>query len=96
MKTIDFNVSLRDINQEQITDKKLAHVLCEVLGSATKSENPMKLYGWYLELNKTGVLTLDNTDKKLLYNFIENNENVFLFVKGQLLDLLDSKDEPKK
>lgn len=90
MNTIDFNVPLKDINETPITDKKLATVLSEVLGSAAKVENPMKLYGWYIELRKSGKLNLDNTDKKLLHSFIESNETLFLFVKGQLLEIIDN------
>jgi hypothetical protein len=80
---------LKDLNQKTVTDKKLATVLCEVLGSATKVENPIKLYGWYVELNKSAKLSLDNSDERLLHSFIENNDNIFLFVKGQLLDILN-------
>ena len=95
MQTIDFNIPLIDLSQKPVQDKKLASVLSEVLGSATKVENPIKLYGWYQELHKSGKLTLDNADKRLLHSFIENNESLFLFVKGQLLDIIDSTAVPK-
>jgi hypothetical protein len=81
---------LKDLNQQKVDNKKLATVLCEVLGSAAKVDNPIKMYGWYTELHKTGKLVLDASDKKLLYDFLEKNESVFLFVKGQLLEILES------
>jgi hypothetical protein len=33
---------------------------------------------------------LDDSDKKLLYNFIETNDNVYLFVKGAILEALNN------
>ena len=92
MYTIDFNIPFKDLNQTVVDNgnKKLASVLSEVIGSAAKVENPMKFYGWHIELSKSGKLVLDDADKKLLYGFIESNENIFVFVKGQLLTLIDS------
>ena len=33
---------------------------------------------------------LDDSDKKLLYNFIENNDTIYLFVKGPILEVLNN------
>jgi hypothetical protein len=33
---------------------------------------------------------LDESDKRLLYNFIETNDTIYLFVKGPLLETLNN------
>ena len=79
IKTIDNSESM-----------KLSIALRTILATANKIENPLKAYGWYVKLENSDELMLDDSDKKLLYNFIENNDTIYLFVKGPILEVLNN------
>lgn len=86
MKKYDFSKNIIHAGNEI----KLSLALKDILGMAAKIENPLKFYGWYISLAESSELLLDEPDKKLLYNFIETNENIYLFVKGAILEILNN------
>lgn len=85
----DFNTNLCDLKGTETT-QKLAEPLAELVGTETKG-NARKLADWVKALNVDGILTLDRADKDLLVSILENSDRMFIFVKGQILDVLDSK-----
>ncbi len=89
MNKLNFNIPIIDVTGTPVSERKLSSALADILGMSTKVENPAKFYNWYRDLQKTGILTIDNIDKKLLQDFIINNENIYLFIKGQILDIIN-------
>jgi len=88
MKKYNFSKIIKTVdNTESI---KLSAALRNILAIANKIENPLKAYGWYTTLENSDELMLDESDKKLLYNFIETNDTIYLFVKGPLLETLNN------
>lgn len=87
MKKYNFNKTIKTF--DNLDSIKLSIALRNILAVANKIDNPLKAYGWYTTLEDSDELLLDDSDKKLLYNFIETNDNIYLFVKGALLEILN-------
>jgi len=88
MKKYNFSKLLKTVDNSE--SMKLSLALRNILGISNKIENPLKAYGWYVTLENSDELMLDDADKKLLYNFIETNDNIYLFVKGAILEALNN------
>jgi len=88
MKKYNFSRLIKTLDNSE--SMKLSTALRNILAIASKIENPMKAYGWYVTLENSDELILDDSDKRLLYNFIETNDTVFLFVKGAILETLNN------
>jgi hypothetical protein len=88
MKKYSFNKLIKTVDNSE--SMKLSTALRTILATANKIENPLKAYGWYVTLENSDELMLDDADKRLLYNFIETNDNIYLFVKGAILEALNN------
>jgi hypothetical protein len=88
MKKYSFNKLIKTVDNSE--SMKLSTALRTILATANKIENPLKAYGWYVTLENSDELMLDESDKKLLYNFIETNDTIYLFVKGAILESLNN------
>ena len=97
-KNYDFNkklfneggIAYADIpNIGEDVPKTLAQSLSAFLGTETKG-NTAKIYGWHKDLRNEHQLTLDDSDKEDLKKIIETSERLYIFIKGQLLDVLNS------
>jgi hypothetical protein len=86
-KTINFNVPLTNNDGKKVEGQNLSKVLSEFIGTQTKGQT-LKLYGWHKSLQVNDPLMLDEADQKTLTDLIENSETLFVFVKGQLLDVI--------
>ena len=87
MTTINFNVPLIDLKGEKAKDQTLSSVLSAYIGSRSKGQT-LKLYGWHKSLQVNDPLILDDADVEELKKLITDNEDLFVFVKGQLLDVI--------
>lgn len=83
----NFDVVAKEVNGED-AQKTLAEILAEFLGTETKG-NTVKLYYWYGCLQKTKSLDLDDVDKGTLTELITSTERLYVFLKGQLLEILN-------
>jgi hypothetical protein len=88
MKKYSFNKLIKTVDNSE--SMKLSTALRTILATANKIENPLKAYGWYVTLENSDELMLDESDKRLLYNFIETNDTIYLFVKGAILESLNN------
>lgn len=89
MITLDFNKPILDNKGATVEGQTLASTLSEILGTETEGKT-LKLYGWHKTLQQKKPLQLDESDYQDLKDLIEKNKNTFIFVKGQLLDVLNS------
>jgi len=88
MNKLDFSTSLKDFTGADVSPKKtLAAALSEFIGTETKGKT-LKLYGWHKSLQANPILELDDSDKEDLKKLIDEDERLFVFVKGQLLDVI--------
>lgn len=74
---------IKDIEGNE-TKKTIAETLAEILGTQSKG-NVVKIYGWYQKLHAGEPLNLDEADKEVLKNIIEQDERIFIYIKGQIL-----------
>lgn len=75
------------------TNQTVAEALSEIIGTQTKG-NTVKLYGWYQQLKDKQSLSLDEADYEMLKGLIEQDERIFVYVKGQLLKAIkDAKQQ---
>lgn len=90
--TFDFNVQAKEVSGESAAESRTLHsLLLEFLGTETKG-NTVKLCYWYGCLVGKKPLELDEPDRKELVEIIEKTERLFLFIKKQLLEILEKKD----
>lgn len=73
--------------------ESVGQTLGEVLSNTlmTVSAKPplsTKYFSWGLELIKSGVIEIDETDKKSLEDFINNSDNITVLTKGRLNEVL--------
>lgn len=84
--TYDFSIITKELDGSE-GKRTLAAILSEYLGTETKVA-ALKFFGWYNDLRNGKPLELDEADKKLFYDYIETNERIMVFLKGQILDVL--------
>lgn len=89
MTNLNFNLPLKDAKGEN-TNQTLSATLSELIGTETEGKT-LKLYGWHKALQVGDELNLDDADIQDLKNLIENNKRLFVFVKGQLLEVFKDK-----
>ena len=90
MQKFDFkNVLVGNDGQPAQNGQTLSKTLSEFLGRQTKGKS-LKLYGWHKDLQVGNDLNLDESDTTDLKKLIEEDENLFVFVKGQLLEVLNN------
>lgn len=84
--TYDFNITAKGLDGKDEKDT-LATIIASYLGSETDVA-ALKFFGWYNDLRNGKTLELDEVDKKLFSDYIENNKRMMVFVKGQALNVL--------
>jgi len=77
--TIDFHTTFKDHEGEDLKLQNLAlptmaRVMSDSLMAGTDGANAGKLVGWAIELEKGNTLELDDSDYKLLQNFVKNGK----------------------
>lgn len=87
MTTINFNITLIGTDGKEVPNQTLAQTLSQVIATETEGKT-LKLYGWHKELQVGNPLVLDDSDKADLEKLIDNHKTMFIFVKGQLLEVI--------
>jgi len=95
MTKIDLNVQLIDTTGNTVKDRTLAQTLSEIIATQTEGKT-LKLYGWHKTLQVGDPLILDDADKKDLEKLIDEHKTMFVFVKGQLLEVISNAKEEVK
>jgi hypothetical protein len=90
MKKLDFKKQLFDVHGKAVAGKTLAQVLSEIIGTETEGKS-LKLYGWHRTLMTDESLEMDDSDKADLRNLIDQHKTMFVYIKGQLLEIIDAK-----
>ncbi len=88
MRVIDLQKSVVDLSGHE-NDMSLGQVLANTLVGQTEGDS-IKLLDWAMALYKKGLISVDNTDFKWLYDFVKNNNNMVVLVKGQILKEMDN------
>ena len=81
--TLDFNGFFKQVDGTD-TDVKLSKSFAEFLASETTGD-ALKLLGFVEDLNSTGCLELDQSDKKALQVLVEGTNRMVVLLKGQIL-----------
>lgn len=84
----DFNIPAKDLSGNDEAGRTLTNVLAEFVGTEGKGDIP-KLCHWYGLLMSGKPLELDEPDAKKLIELITNSERIVVFVKTQLLSVLN-------
>lgn len=87
MHTINLNVPLVTVPGTEDPQQSLAKILADVLATETEGKT-LKLYGWYKTLQAGKELLLDDADLQDLRTLVDTNKRLFLYVKGQIMELL--------
>ena len=87
MNTINFNLPLIDVEGNPVPNRTLAATLSEIIATQTEGKT-LKLYGWHKTLQVGDSLIIDDSDKADLVKLIDEHKTMFVFVKGQLLDVI--------
>lgn len=93
MKNINLNFDLLQLDGSKF--ENAGKVIAGVLVSDTKDNDAIKLYGWALQLYEGKSISLDNSDFNKLRTFVNNHPNIFVLVKAQVINYLDSIKESK-
>lgn len=85
MEKYDFNTEFIDL--DDVAKGTLSKQLRFFLGMLPEGKT-IKLFGWYNEMKASGVLALDESDRKDLYDLIDTSK-LPIVLKGQLLKVLN-------
>lgn len=86
----NFNIKVKNIDGTERPDETLGKILAEFIGTEQKGKT-IKLYGWMKTLSVNDPLQLDESDRADLEKLIEETDRMFVFVKGQILEILKAK-----
>ena len=91
-KTVKFLEEGQEYDKEKHSsypDKMLGTELAYILG-AKKEGDSRKIGGWHKVLLTGKALELDKSDLRTLSDMIEEDKDIFIFFKSQILDVLDN------
>ena len=88
LKTVSFKGFLTDLSGKEMKEHKKNEVLSTMLAGLPKG-NAVKLYGWAMDIYRTGSVTVDKADMILLKELIENCETFTVLTKAQLLECFE-------
>ena len=83
---INLNKSITDLSGKEIEGSDLGQLLAQMLASASTKENAVKMYYWAQKLYAKEELDLDPSDTSILKSFVENNEQLTVLAKAQVLE----------
>ncbi|MBC7426720.1 MAG: hypothetical protein H7321_09315 [Bacteroidia bacterium] len=90
-KKFNFSAPLLDSKGKKISpEQSMSSTLSEMIGTETKGKT-IKLYDWHKTLQVHKEIDLDESDRLDLVKIIEESDRLFIFVKGQLLEVLNKK-----
>lgn len=82
---INLNKSIIDLSGKEIEGSNLGQLLAQMLASASTKENAVKMYYWAQKLYVGEEIDLDPSDLSILKSFVENNEQLTVLAKAQIL-----------
>lgn len=89
---LDFNKPLLNNKNEPMGKILLSDSLAQALmNSSVKPPIDAKYFLWGMELGKTGILKVDDIDKKILSDFIDNSESLTVLGRGRLRQVFENK-----
>lgn len=76
MQEIDFNFKFHDIDPAQESTAYAKDTLAAwlAMGSDNDENRIIKFYGWVKSLKEDGKISLDDADKKMLWDFVKSRE----------------------
>lgn len=89
MIEINLNVKTVDLNGKPLGNQTMGESLANILVGGVKGE-ALKFYDWAVALNKNGKISVDESDFKKIYSFVEESEFISVLLKAQLLRQLDT------
>lgn len=91
MKTIDLSFELKGLDGKNIAikDCNIAQAVANELAVSTEGDSIKKL-SWAMNLFQKGSIQVDSSDFNKFKEFIEENKNFTILLKGQILEYLDT------
>lgn len=92
MNTYDFSKNIKLFNGTEIAQNgKIASILAQAIGQENGKHIPPRKAGiWGIDLEKNGILQIDDADKRTLINYIESPECPLPnLTKYQILEVLE-------
>lgn len=87
---LDFSAPLLTAKGE-LTGITVGESLSNILmTSPAKPPLSTKYFSWGIDLVKTGIIELDEIDKKSLVDVIDNSDQITVLVKGRLHEVIDN------
>lgn len=91
---LDFSIPFLDPKGRSIGQTVGETVSTLLMQSPAKPPLSTKYFGWGLELVKSGIIEMDEVDKKGLIELINNSDNLTVISKGRILEVLDPQAMP--
>jgi len=88
MIKLNLNIPFVDLDGKQIGKETLGVDLAKTLVGGSKGE-ALKFYDWAVALHKGQEISVDNADIKKISEFIEQDTNMTVLLKAQLLKAID-------
>ena len=89
MPKVDFNVIAKGIDgKPDPKGSTIANLLAPIIGGRRSDKQTVKEFGWYNLLLSEKPLELDEADKEHFTEIIKTDPDIFLFFKGQVLEIL--------
>lgn len=85
---INLNKRLKDLSGKEIENSDMSKLVAQSLANSSAKENTVKMYYWATKLYNGEELDLDPTDQQLLKQLIEQNAELTVLAKAQILNEL--------
>lgn len=83
---INLNKSVLDLAGKEIPESNLGQLLSQLLAGASSKDNSVKMYYWAQKLYAGEELDLDPSDSLILKSFVEDNEQLTVLAKAQIIE----------
>ncbi len=83
---LNLNKTIVDLSGKEIEGSNLSQLLAQLLASSSTKEHAVKMYYWAQKLYALEELDLDPSDSSILKSFIEQNEQLTVLAKAQMLE----------
>jgi hypothetical protein len=97
----NFKIALLDLDDSKVVEDGNEVLLSSLLANNIRNspiteDIVVKMFGWAVDLKKTGELALDEDDKTKLQKFILSNNNFPAITKGRLYEVLNKPEKSAK
>ena len=84
---VNLNKPMRSLDGSDHQSETLGKVLATYIVSQSKGD-ALKMYSWAMKLYEGKELELDKADFIVLRRFVEDNEQLYIISKAQILEVL--------